>query len=116
MGYYERLGVARVINANATLTRLGGTIMPGPVLDAMRDAASWFVDMHDLQNKVGQRLATLTQNDAAFVCTGASAGIFLSTLACMTKGDLRAIAKLPRLEGLKQEVAIHRAHRNPYDP
>ena len=116
MGYYEELGVRRLINADATLTRLGGTRMPRPVLEAMLDAAESFVDMHDLQLKVGRRIAELTNNEAAFVCTGASAGIFLATLACMTRGDMRAIARLPSLEGLRNEVVVHRAHRNPYDP
>jgi hypothetical protein len=36
---YEAIGVRRVINANAALTRLGGSLMPPPVLDAMRAAA-----------------------------------------------------------------------------
>ncbi len=39
MGMYEQLGVRRVINADATLTRLGGSLMPSDVLDAMREAA-----------------------------------------------------------------------------
>ena len=57
MGVYERLGMRRVINADATLTRLGGSLMSSPVLDAMRDAAGSFVDMHELQQAVGKRLA-----------------------------------------------------------
>src|SRR6059058_5846464 len=116
MGYYDELGVRRLINADATLTRLGGTRMPRPVLEAMLEAAESFVDMHDLQLKVGRRIAELTNNEAAFVCTGASAGIFLSTLACITNGEMRAIAKLPSLDGLKREVVIHHAQRNPYNP
>jgi hypothetical protein len=43
-GVYERLGMRRVINADATLTRLGGTLLPSPVLDALREAAGSFVD------------------------------------------------------------------------
>jgi len=39
MGVYERLGLRPIINANATLTVLGGSLMPEPVLDAMREAA-----------------------------------------------------------------------------
>jgi uncharacterized pyridoxal phosphate-dependent enzyme len=116
MGCYEALGIRRVINAHAMLTRLGGTRMPRPVVEAMVEAAGAFVDMHELQRKVGQRIAELTRNEAAFVCTGGSAGIFLSILACMTRGDLRAIARLPNLDGLQDEVVVHRAQRTPYDP
>ncbi len=75
MGVYERLGIQRVINADATLTRLGGSLMEPEVLDAMRDAAGSFVDMHELQRVVGRRLAELTGNEAAYVATGAAAGI-----------------------------------------
>src|SRR5918994_1233461 len=117
MGVYERLGMRRVINADATLTRLGGSLMPPHVLDAMREAASSFVDMYELQQVVGKRLAELTRNEAAYVSTGAAAGLVLATLAAMTGGDLPTIAALiERGEAPKNEVIIHRAHRIPYDP
>lgn len=117
MGVYERLGMRRVINADATLTRLGGSLMPSHVLDAMREAASSFVDMYELQQVVGKRLADLTRNEAAYVSTGAAAGLVLATLATMTGGDLSTIARLIETgEAPKNEVIIHRVHRIPYDP
>jgi D-glucosaminate-6-phosphate ammonia-lyase len=117
MGVYERLGLRRVINADATLTKLGGSLMSADVLDAMRDAAGSFVDMHELQRVVGRRLAELTGNEAAYVATGAAAGIVLATLAAMTDGDLPTIADLiENGEAPKDEVIVHRAHRIPYDP
>ena len=117
MGMYEQLGVRRVINADATLTRLGGSLMPSDVLDAMREAAGSFVDMYELQQVVGKRIAELTRNEAAYVSTGAAAGVVLATLATMTDGDLPTIARLIETgEAPKNEVIIHRAHRIPYDP
>lgn len=116
MSVYERLGVRRVINADATLTRLGGSLMGPDTLDAMRDAAGSFVDMHELQRVVGQRLAELTRNEAAYVSTGAAAGVVLATLAAMTDGDLVTIARMIETgEKPKDEVIIHRAHTIPYD-
>jgi L-seryl-tRNA(Ser) seleniumtransferase len=117
MGIYENLGVRRVINVDARLTRLGGSLMPQPVLDAMAEAAGGYVDMFELQRAVGARLAELTRNEAAYVATGAAAGLVLATLACTTGGDLAAVAH--RLEGQpapRNEVIMHRAHRIPYDP
>jgi uncharacterized pyridoxal phosphate-dependent enzyme len=117
MGVYERLGVRKVINADATLTRLGGSLMAPKVLDAMRDAGGSFVDMHELQRVVGERLAQLTGNEAAYVTGGAAAGIVLATLAAMNGGDLPTIARM--IEGepaAKDEVIIHNCHRMPYDP
>ena len=117
MSVYERLGMRRVINADATLTRLGGSLMPTHVLDAMREAAGNFVDMYELQQVVGKRLADLTGNEAAYVSTGAAAGLVLATLAAMTGGDLPTIARLIETgEAPKDEVIIHRGHRIPYDP
>src|SRR5215213_3168416 len=117
MSIYQSLGVRRVINVEARLTRLGGSLMPKEVIDAMAEAAGSYVDMFELQRAVGQRLAELTRNEAAHVVTGAAAGLVLSTLACTTGGELSAIAH--RLEGMqarKYEVIMHRAHRIPYDP
>ncbi|MBW3633650.1 MAG: aminotransferase class V-fold PLP-dependent enzyme [Chloroflexi bacterium] len=117
VGVYQQLGVRRVINADATLTRLGGSLMPSDVLDAMREAAGCFVDMYELQEVVGKRLATLTRNEAAYVSSGAAAGLVLTTLAAMTDGDLPTIARLIETgEAPKNEVIIQRAHRIPYDP
>ena len=62
---YKSLGIRSVINANATLTKLGGSLMPAEVRQAMQDAAQSFVDMHDLQQEVGTRLAEITRNEAA---------------------------------------------------
>ena len=39
MSIYRDLGVRKVINASATLTRLGGSVMPPPVVQAMSLAA-----------------------------------------------------------------------------
>jgi uncharacterized pyridoxal phosphate-dependent enzyme len=115
MSIYAELGVRPIINASATLTRLGGSLMPPPVLAAMAEAARHFVDLNELQQQVGARLAALTQNEAAYVCTGAAAGLALATAACIAGADPAAIKQLPDLTGLKNEVIIHRAHRNGYD-
>lgn len=115
MSILETLGVRRVINADARLTRLGGSLMPPAVRAAMDEAAHSYVDMFELQAAVGRRLAALTRNEAAFVCTGAAAGLTLTTLACTAGADLERIARLPDLSGCPDEVVIHTAHRIPYD-
>jgi len=118
MTLYSELRVRPIINAATTWTVLGGSLMPPEVLDAMRDAAQAFVDMHELQESAGRELARLTNNDAAYVTGGAAAGIVLSVLGSRTRGDLASIGRL--LEGsgsdLPDEVIMHAAHRMPYDP
>lgn len=112
---YASLGVRRVINCDARLTALGGSLMPEVVVDAMRSATDAFVGILELQDAVGAELARLTMNEAAYVCSSAPAGLALATLACRTGVDLTQIAGLPDSPP-KKEVVIHNAHRIPYDP
>lgn len=116
MTIYESLGVRPLINAATTYTAIGGSLMPPEVLDAMREAASCFVDLHDLHERAGAELARLTRNEAAYVTPGCAAGIVLAVLACRTKGELSRIAELPGGSALPSEVIMHTAHRIPYDP
>ena len=75
---YRDLGLKAVINASATLTRLGGSRMPAEVLAAMATAAESFIDLNALQERVGARIAELTYNEACYVSSGAAAGIMLN--------------------------------------
>jgi len=114
MSDYEKLGLPTVINADATLTRLGGSLMPSEVVEAMQAAAHSFVDMFELQQAVGERIARLTNNEAAFVSSGAAGGLYLSTLACgLTTDPADSLTILGRD---RHEVVIQASHRNPYVP
>ena len=112
---YEDLGVRAVINASATLTRLGGSLMPQPVLDAMLAAAGSFVDLTELHRKAGERLAALTGNEACYISSGAAAGIAMAVAACAVGTDPAKIARLPHFDGAPPEVIVHRCQRNGYD-
>jgi L-seryl-tRNA(Ser) seleniumtransferase len=114
---YATLGLRPVINAQARLTRLGGSKMPPEVLEAMAEASRCYVDMFELQRQVGARLAELTHNEAAYVSTGAATALFLSSLATMVGSDPAALAQLPALApDAKDEIIIHKAQRFTYDP
>jgi uncharacterized pyridoxal phosphate-dependent enzyme len=112
---YGDLGVRPVINAAATLTRLGGSRMPPPVLEAMKSGAGSFVDVLELQQRVGERIAHLTHNEACYVSSGAAAGMAIAIAGCIAGCDPDAIHRLPESEGLPPEVIVHRAQRNGYD-
>jgi len=116
VGFYEQLGVRRVINGAAAFTLVGGSLMPDEVLDAMRSASQSYVDMHELHAAAGARLAELTKNDAAYVTSGCAAALVLGTLGAITKGDPRLIVRMPKGKGLATEVVMHTVHRCPYDP
>jgi L-seryl-tRNA(Ser) seleniumtransferase len=112
---YATLGIRPVINASATLTRLGGSLMPSPVLDAMRSGATSFVDLVELQTAVGKRIAELTGNEACYVSSGAAAGMAISLAAVMVGSDKERVTSLPRLAGEPVEVIVFRSQRNGYD-
>jgi uncharacterized pyridoxal phosphate-dependent enzyme len=116
MDFYGDLGVRRVLNAAATLTVVGGSLMPDEVLTAMRSAASSYVDIHELHEAAGGRIADLTRNEAAYVTSGCAAALVLGTLGAITKGEPSAIMHMPDGHGLPTEVVMHAAHRIPYDP
>ncbi|RLT41322.1 MAG: aminotransferase class V-fold PLP-dependent enzyme [Chloroflexi bacterium] len=115
MTIYEELGIRPLINASATLTRLGGSLMPPEVVQAMVDASKVFIDLEELQRKVGDKIAELTHNEACYVSSGAAAGITIAIAACVTGKSMAAIHQLPDTTGLKNEVIVHKSHRNGYD-
>jgi L-seryl-tRNA(Ser) seleniumtransferase len=89
--------------------------MPPEVGAAMVEASRTHVNIDELQIAVGRRIAELTHNEAAYVATGAAAGLVLATAAIIAGKDPQAIKQLPDLSGLKNEVVCHKAHRNGYD-
>lgn len=116
MGIYDELGVPRVINAQATLTRLGGSRMPDEVVAAMQDAAGAFVDLVEFQNRVCEEIARLTNNEAAWITSGAAAGIAQSVAACIAGTDPALVDGFPYLDDVeKNEVIVYRSQRNGYD-
>jgi uncharacterized pyridoxal phosphate-dependent enzyme len=113
---YRGLGLKPVVNCATTYTRIGGSVMAPEVAQAMADAAGCYVNIFDLQAAIGVRLAELTHNEAAYVSNGAAAGLTLATAAAITGKDPALMARLPNnLQGMKNEVIVHRTQRNWYD-
>ncbi|MEM3658313.1 MAG: aminotransferase class V-fold PLP-dependent enzyme [Candidatus Hadarchaeum sp.] len=115
MGVYDELGVKKLINAWGTVTKIGGSKMPPEVLQAMCEAAQAYVDINELLNKAGKRIAELLGCEAAFITSGAAAGLAVATAACMAGTDPVKIARLPDTSGMKNEVIILKCHRFRYD-
>jgi L-seryl-tRNA(Ser) seleniumtransferase len=115
MGFYDDLGVRRVVNAAGTLTRLGGNRLAPEVLAAMVEAAESNVVMDELQQAAGKVIAEMTGAEAGYVTAGAAAGLTLATAACVAGLDPAAMDRLPDTTGLRNEVVVQRGHRNAYD-
>ena len=112
---YDELGVTKIINGAATLTALGGSLMPPEVLEAMAQAAQHFISIDELHKKVGEKIAAWTHNEAAYVTCGAAAGLVLSTAACIAGMDPEKRERLPNSDGMKNEIIIHKCGRVGYD-
>jgi len=111
----EELGVKKVVNAWGTITLLGGTTMSDGVVDAMREASKVYVDIKDLHKKAGDHIAKMLGVEAACIVSGATAGLILSTAACIAAGDSRKILSLPKTSGGdKNKVLVQQLHRNPF--
>ena len=115
---YQELGVPTVINAEGTMTMLGGSLGRPEVEAIMSQAAKHFVSIPALEAAAGKRISQmlkLPQGYTALVTSGA-AGAIQSGLAGILTGDNESFIKqLPDLTGMKSEVIIQKSHRNPFD-
>jgi L-seryl-tRNA(Ser) seleniumtransferase len=112
---YRELGVRPLINAAGTYTTLGGSLMPREVVAAIESAAGQFVNLLELHEAVGRRIAALVGCEAALVTCGAASALTLATAACVAGKDAEGIRRLPDTTGMKNEVLIQKAHRYGYD-
>ena len=115
MGVYQRLGIQPVINARGMNTMASGSLMPQPVLDAIAEAATAFVDMEELNRKAGEHIAQLIGVEAAHVTSGSAGGLLLSAAAVIAGNDPQAIVQLPDTTGLKDGIVIEKCRRIRYD-
>jgi L-seryl-tRNA(Ser) seleniumtransferase len=114
--YYDKLGVAKIINAAGTYTMFTASIMPPSVQAAVAKAAKHPVRLAELQKAAGEYLARRLQCEGAMVTAGAASALTLGTAACMTVGRRDAAELLPMdAAQLKNEVVVQKTHRYGYD-
>lgn len=115
MNIFEELGINKYINAHDTYTIYGGSRISISSLTAMSEISRDFVDIHELQTVIGDRVAELTKNNAAYICNGASAGLLLTSSVCMVKNNQYLFSKLPDTSNVPNEFILFRCQRNGYD-
>jgi len=115
MSIYSDLGIRTIINAKGPSTRVSGGLLAPQVTAAMAEAATYCVDMADLQAGASKIIAELTGAEAGIVTSGASAGLLLGTAACVAGLDPGKMSRLPDTTGMKNEVIMVRSQRNFYD-
>ncbi len=113
---YERIGVHPVINCRGTYTVIGGSLELPEVTAAQQAAAQHYVQLDELADGVGARLAELTGAEWGMVSSGCAAGLAHSTAACVAGGNPDLHVRIPDLRGFaKDEVVIPKHSRNEYD-
>ena len=115
---YEELGVTTVINGQGTMTYLGGSVVRPEVEAVMALASEHFVTIVELERAAGKRICELLKLPAdydAIVTCGAAAGMQSGLAGILTGDNAKFIEQLPDLTGMKSEVIIQKAHRNPFD-
>ena len=76
---FKELGIRTFINAAGTYTAMTGSLMPKEVTDAIRFGATEYVNLDDLQDKVGERIAQLLDCEFATVSSGCFGAITIGT-------------------------------------
>jgi len=115
---FEELGMTTVINCEGTMTMLGGSILRPELEAVMAMAGRHFVSIPELEVAAGKRIAEmlkLPDGYGALVTSGAAAAIQSGLAGILTKDNEALIRQLPDLTGMKSEVIIQKAHRNPFD-
>jgi uncharacterized pyridoxal phosphate-dependent enzyme len=112
---YTRIGVKPFINCTATLTINGGSLTLPEVISTIEQASHYHVNLNELMDKVGDRLAELLQAGWGMVTAGAASSLMFATAGCLAGTDPEKIQRLPNLEGIKNEVIMPRESRNVYD-
>ncbi len=113
---YQSIGVRPLINCRGTLTIVGGSLELPEVRAAKDAAAQHFVQLDELMEGIGKRLAELTGAEWGMVASGCAAALAHATTACVTGGNPELLVQVPNLAGFaKDEVVIPTHSRNEYD-
>jgi D-glucosaminate-6-phosphate ammonia-lyase len=113
---YESIGVDPVINCRGTFTIIGASVELPEVRAAMEAACQRNVQLDELAEAVGKRLAEITGAEWGMVSSGCAAGLKHVTAACVAGGNPEKLIRIPNLEGFdKTEVIIPRSSRSVYD-
>jgi D-glucosaminate-6-phosphate ammonia-lyase len=112
---FADLGVRTIINCYGTYTIITGSRSLRQVTEAMVEATNAYVNMDELMDKVGERLAELTGAPWGYIPSGCAAALAQITAACIAGADPEKMTRLPDTAGLKNEVIMQKGHRNSYD-
>ncbi len=113
---YGKIGVQPIINCRGTYTIIGGSLELPEVTAAQQAAGQHYVQLDELADGIGQRLAELTGAPWGMVSAGCAAGLAHATAACVAGGNPDLHVRIPDLRGFPRDEVVIPAHsRNEYD-
>ena len=108
--FFKELGVRTFINAAGTYTSMTGSLMRKEVTEAINYGATEYVNLDELHDKVGERIAQLLECEYATVSSGAFGAMTIGLAGVICGMDTEKVAQLPDTTGLKNEVIVQEAH------
>ncbi|MCP4975006.1 MAG: aminotransferase class V-fold PLP-dependent enzyme [Maribacter sp.] len=108
--FFKELGLRTFINAAGTYTAMTGSLMHKEVTSAISYGATEYVNLDELHDKVGERIAELLGCEYATVSSGAFGAMTIGLAGIMCGMDEKKVAQLPDTTGLKNEVIVQKAH------
>src|SRR4051812_35923551 len=112
---YSKLGVRPFINCCSVRTMHGGSLMLPQVRAAIDAASRHFVNLDELMEAAGRRIAELTGTEWGIVTCGSAAAVALGTAACVAGNDPVKMVRLPFTDGMINRVIIPKKQRFAYD-
>ena len=112
---YLALGVRPFINCCSVRTMHGGSLMLPQVRAAVDAASRHFVNLDELMEAAGKRLAELTGAEWGIVTCGSAAAVALATCACVAGNDPVKMLRLPFTDGWVNRVIMPKNQRFAYD-
>ena len=108
--FFKELGLRTFINAAGTYTSMTGSLMPKEVVEAISYGANEYVNLDDLQDKVGERIAELLECEYATVSSGCFGAMSIGMAGILTGKDPKKVKQLPNTKGMKNEVIMQESH------
>lgn len=112
--FFKELGIRTFINAAGTYTHMSGTIMYDEVVETINNTVGEFAMIDEIQDKVGERIAAMCHAEAATVTAGCWSAAVLGTAGVLSGTDLKKVAQLPDVRGMRSEVIVQKAHNFGY--
>ena len=110
----KELGIRTFVNAAGTYTAMTASLMHDEVVETIKQGAKQFAMLDEVQDKVGEKIAELCHAEAATVTAGCWSALVLGTAGVLTGMDMKKVAQLPNLTGMKSEVIVQKGHNVGY--